>query len=139
MRDMSGTCKILGRRRAVNEDAVHAVTKSDHFFERLDVNVARTLLDGLDDDEVGQLDDGRFLGRSGKLIDVHLLDDFLDRLQPIRLIRRLLFGVLDDVFHRPGLGPFDLVQLVRDGPLRGDHRHNLKLGDPLDVVDGENV
>ncbi len=51
----------------------------------------------------------------------------------------LLLGILDDVFHRAGLGALDMMKLVDDRLLGGDQRHDLELGDAPDVVDGEDV
>jgi hypothetical protein len=48
------------------------------FLKRLDVNVAGAVFDGLDDDEVGQLDDRRFLAGGGELVEVDFFDRLLD-------------------------------------------------------------
>ena len=67
---------LLGRRRGVHQHAVNAVAQAQAFFKRLDVNVAGAVFDGLDEDEVGQLDDRRFFAGGGELVEV----DFFDRL-----------------------------------------------------------
>ena len=70
---------LLGRRRGVHQRAVNAVTQPHGFLERFQVHVAGAVFDGLDDDEIGQLDDGRFFAGSGQLVEVDLVDAFPDR------------------------------------------------------------
>ena len=48
---------LLGRRRRVHQHAVDAVAQPQRLLERLDVDVAGAVFDGLDQDEVGQFDD----------------------------------------------------------------------------------
>ena len=131
--------QIFRRRRAVHQNPVHPVAQAHHLLERLDVNVAGALLDRLHDDEVGQLDHGRLLGRGGKLVEAHILDHFLDRLQPVGVVRRLFLGVLDDVLHGAGLAAVDQMQLVRDRALGGDHGDDVHLGQAPDFIEGEDI
>ena len=67
------------RRHDVVEDAVHAVPDAEFLFVRLDVNVARALLDGRHQHDVHELDDRRFaalpLQRLGADL-LHVLEDF---------------------------------------------------------------
>src|ERR1019366_4580112 len=75
-----GQCELhlLGRRRGVNQHAVNAVAQTHHLFKRFQVDVTRPVFDGLQNDEVGQLYDRRFLAGGGELVEVHFLDGFLD-------------------------------------------------------------
>src|SRR5467141_4121708 len=63
---------ILGRRSFVEERAVNPVAQADHFLKGLEVDVAGAVLDRLDQDEVGELNYGRFLGRGGQFVEVDL-------------------------------------------------------------------
>ena len=60
-REMIALCKQaqLRRHRDLVQDAVDAVADAQVVFERLDVNVRRALGDGLADDLVDELHDGR--------------------------------------------------------------------------------
>ena len=108
------------------------------------MNVACAVFDRLHDDEVGELDDGRFLRRGGQLVEVHILGHFAGDLQTVGLgvgvgfFLRLALGMLDDVLHRAA-APIQIVELVENGLLRGDHRHDFQLGAALDVVEGQHV
>src|SRR5436190_19129486 len=134
-----GDLEILGRRRAIHEHTVNAVTEAHHFVEWLDVHVARSVFDGLEDNKIGQLDDGRLLGGSVELVNVYFLDDFLDGFETIGVFGGLLFGILDDVLHRARFGTLDLMKFFGNGALGSNQRNDLKLGDAPDVVDSEDV
>ena len=130
----------FGRRSGVGQHAVDAVTKAQLSFERLDVDVARAVFDGLDENQVGQLDDGSFLAGSGELVEVDFLDGFLRELDVvIRNLVFLLVALLDDVLHRSALGGIEVVELVDDRFIGSDQRSDFKAGDAADVVDGEHV
>src|SRR6185437_12669915 len=61
----------LARRRVLAiEHAVNAIPDAELFFERLDMYVARALLDGLRDHRVHQPDDWRFAGHVAKMLKV---------------------------------------------------------------------
>ena len=133
---------LLGRRRGVHQHAVNAVAQAHAFLERLQVNVAGAVLDGLDDDEIGEFDDRRFSAGGGELVKVDFFDPFLDGFDGVGFSVgfALLLGVLNDVFHRTAaLGGINGVQLVNDGFLGRDERGHFEFGDALDVVEGENV
>src|SRR5262249_26931385 len=82
--------KNLGRRHLVDQNAVDAVAEANHALEWFDVNITGPVLDRLDQDEVGELDDRCFLGGSGKLVEIDLFDRLLDRFES--------FGVDGGVF-----------------------------------------
>ncbi len=132
---------LLGGRRGVHQRAVNAVTEPHAFLERFEVHVAGAVFDGLDDDEIGQLDDGRFFAGSGQLVEVDLVNAFPDRFDGIgiRLGFALFFGVLNDVFHGTAFGGVNGVELVQDGLFGGDERDDFQVGQALDVVEGEDV
>ena len=109
-REVNGTCKFFGGGvRSSNAPSI-AVAQTHHPFERLDVNIARSILDRLNDDQIGQLDDGRFLGSDGKTIEVNFLLHFLDRFDivRVRLVLGLFLRIEDDLLHRPGLAAFEI-------------------------------
>ena len=54
---------MLGRRRHFVERAVHAVADLEFVFERFEMNVARAVLHRLEEDQVHEADDGRFVGQ----------------------------------------------------------------------------
>ena len=136
-----GDLQVLRRRGFVDQHTIDAVAQAHHFFERLDVDVAGALLDRLDEDQVGQFDDGAFFDRDGQSVEVDLLDGFLDRFQGVgaRVVFGLFGGVLDDVLHRAGFAGFEVMQLVDDGFFGRDHRRDFHLGDAPHVVDGEHI
>ena len=76
---------LLGRRRGVHQHAVDAVAQAQHLFERLDMNVAGAVLDRLDQNQVGQLDDRRFFAGGGELVEVDLLDRLPGDLDIVRI------------------------------------------------------
>ena len=80
-----GQLHLLGRRRGVHQHAVNAVAQAHHLLERLQVHVAGAVFDGLDEDQVGQLDDRRLLAGGGQLVEVDLLDGFLDDFEVVGL------------------------------------------------------
>src|SRR6266498_17960 len=136
-----GDLQILRRRHLVHQRAIDAVAQADHFLEGLDVNVAGAFLDGLDEDEVGQLDDRRLFGGGGQLVEVDLLGDFLDRLQSVGFggDLGLLGGIVDDLLHAARFAGVEVVQLVEDGFLGSDHGRDVHFADAPDVVDGQHV
>ena len=137
-----GHLHVLGRRRHVHQRTVNAIAQADGLLEGLDVDIARAVFDGLHDDKIGQLNDGRLFRRGGQLVEIYFLRHFARNLQRV-LVRfflrpRLALGILDDVFHRVADG-VQVVQLVEDGPFRGDHRHHVQPGEPFHVVERQDV
>ncbi len=61
------------RGHLLDEDAVDAVTNAELLLVRLDVNIARALLDRVEQDHVHEPDDGRVLARFFELEGVHVL------------------------------------------------------------------
>ena len=126
---------LLELRRRVHdlvEDAVDAVPHAIFAFVGLDVNVRRTALDRIRQDDVHEPDDGRFLA---------LVDESFE-------VDRLLLGLLDDL--EGGVGRVhdrhllhDLFQLegVRRPVVLVDGERERVLGrhDGLDVVPGHEL
>src|SRR6266567_461244 len=136
-----GDLQALRRRRFVDQHAIDAVAQAHHFFERLHMDVTGALLDRLDEDQIGQFDDGAFFDRKGQFVEVDLLDGFLDGFQGVGapVVFGLFGGVLDDVLHRAGLAGVEVVQLVDDGFFGRDQRRDFHLGDAPHVIDGEHI
>ena len=93
--------QLLGRRGGVYQHAVNAITQAHCSFEWLQMHVAGTVFNGLNDDEVGEFDDGRFFAGGSELVEVHILAGFLDGFHGVGVHAgfKLLFGILDDVFY----------------------------------------
>ncbi len=98
-REASASCICLGGGRGVQQHAVHAVAQSHHFFKRLEVNITGPVFDGLDNDQVGEFDDRGFLTGGRQLVEVHILNGFLDGLDRVRVLIPLVLRILDDVLH----------------------------------------
>ena len=58
------------RRVLIHQHAVDAVANAEFFFERLDVNIAGALFDGLRDHRVHQADDGRLARHVAKVFQI---------------------------------------------------------------------
>ena len=58
-----GQGQLLGRRRHLVEGAVHAIADLELSLERLEVNVAGAVLDGLEQDQVDEPDDRGLVGQ----------------------------------------------------------------------------
>ena len=121
-REMIADWRCLGGRHLV-QDAVDAVFDLELGLERLDVNVAGTLLDGVGDDHVDQVDQRRlarhllevvqvdFLVAAGLALDLlHALDHALDR---------------ESVVFLQVMGE---VAFARDGESHGPARQEFELG-----------
>ena len=136
-----GQLHLLGRRGRVHQDAIDAVAQPQRLLKRLDVDVAGAVFDGLNQDEVGQLDDRGFLAGGRQLVEIDLFDRVPGNLHAVgvRLRIALLLRVLDDVLHAAALGGVDVVELVEDGFFRGDQGRDLQPGDAPDVVNGQHV
>ena len=137
MRLMIASRSFIGGVITGLQDAVNSKPHADFLFVRLDVNVAGAALDRVGQDQVHQLDDGRFLGRAFQLGEVHLLF-FGGEFQ----VRVLLAG---EVLHHLGEFFFALRLAVElrdglgDGRLGGHHRLHVEAGHELDVVHREDV
>ncbi len=118
-REANASCICLGGGVAVQQHAVHAITQAHHFFKRLKVNVTGPIFDGLNDDQVGELDDRSFLTGGSQLVEVHILDGFFDSLDRVCVFIPLFLRILDDVLHR-GFGGVQSDELVGNGFFRGD-------------------
>jgi hypothetical protein len=69
-REMMAAFQLARRRLLVEQHAVHAEAHAKLFLERLDVDVAGAVLDGLPDHGVDQPDDGRLAGHVAQMLEV---------------------------------------------------------------------
>jgi hypothetical protein len=109
------------------------------FFEGFDVDVAGAVFDGLDQDQVGEFDDGGFFAGGGELVEVDFFEDFLGDFELVGVVGVLFLGVEDDVFHAGAFGGVECGKFVEDGFFGGDERGDFELGDAADVVNGQDV
>src|SRR5580700_6172147 len=65
-----GAFELARRRFLVEEHAVHAEAHPELFLERLDVDVAGAVFDGLRDHGIDQPDDGRFRGHVAQMFEI---------------------------------------------------------------------
>src|SRR5205823_1190635 len=116
--------------------AINPVAQADHFFKRLDVDVACAVFNRLNQDEVGEFDHGSFLDGRGQLVEVDFLDLLFDGLQVVSVgIHFGLFGgVLDDVLHAAGFAGLQVLQLFDDRLFRGDQGGHIHASDAADIV-----
>lgn len=103
------------------------------------MDVARPILDRLHNDGVGELDHRGFLaGRRGRVL-IQAVDLVLDDLGVfLGLLLGLLLGLGHDFLQAGALG-FEIVELVDDRLLGGDHRNDLKPRQALDVIQRQHV
>src|SRR5439155_1385891 len=118
-----GDLKILRRRSLIDQDTVDTVAEANDIFERLHVNIACPVLDRLHQDQIGKLDNGRFLDGGGELVKIDFLDYFFDRFEILGLLVQLclLGSIHDDVFHAAGFAGLQVVKLIHDRLLGGNH------------------
>ena len=124
------------RRHHVLQNAVNAEPRAKFFFVRLDVNVARTPLHRVGQNQVHQLNDRRFFGRLLQRGQIHF-----------RFVRGNFQGgfIAGQVLHH--LVEFadalyiavEFVDRFADGRFRRHHRLHVEAGHELDVVHGEDV
>ena len=69
-REMMAAFSSRGGGSWLKEHAVHAVADAKFFLERLDVNVAGALFDGLGDHGVHQADDGRLARHVAQVLEI---------------------------------------------------------------------
>ncbi len=119
------------RRHLVDEHAVDAVADAELLLVGLAVDVARALLDGVEQDHVDEPNNGRILAR---LLELHQVELFALRAE------------LDLFFVEAGHHLFVRgAVLVKafdgrlDGRFGGDDRLDVEAGQKLDVVDGVEV
>jgi len=128
-----------GRSHDIVKHAVDPEPDPEVFFVWLDVDIGGRALDGVGDEQVHQLDDGRFLAGALKLVHIHLFLFFLDL--EVEFVLLLLDGEL--VIHLLQLDGVRraVVFLDRpgDGALRCDHRLDIEARHELDVIHGEHV
>ena len=65
-----GGLQLARRRLLVEQHAIHAEADAELFLERLDVDVAGALLDGVGDHGVHQADDRRFAGHVAQVFEI---------------------------------------------------------------------
>ncbi len=118
------------------QDAVHAEAHAVFLLVGLDVNVAGGALHRVGEDQVHQLDDGRFLGgplqfAGGKRVFIACLQ--LDVGIALADVRHHLFQVF---LVGVAVG---LVDALKNRRFRSHHRLDVEAGHELDVVHGEHV
>ena len=135
---------MLGRRRHFVERAVHAVADAEFRFKRLEMDVARAVLNGLLQDEVDELHDGRLVGQVFQPLDVlggfvHFARDVRVRAQflenfgkiaagfalAVKPVNRLpdFGGVGHDDLHVAFDGEMDFVRVLRIERVGQRHLH----------------
>jgi len=136
-----GQLHLFGRRGGVHQYPVNPVAQPQRFVERLDMHVAGAVLHRLDQDEVGQLDDGRLFGGGSQFVQVDLLDRLPGHLHVVRVLvgNGLFLRVLDDVLDAAAPDGVNLGQLVLDRLFRGDQHGHFHPGDVAHVVAGQDV
>ena len=72
MREVMASRSFSGGVMIVLQHAVDAEPHAEFLLVRLDVNVAGAALDGVRQDQVYELDDGRFVGRLLQVAEIHL-------------------------------------------------------------------
>src|SRR4051812_19875303 len=127
-----GRLQLHGRLHRLEEHAVHAVADAEVLLVGLDVDVGGALLDGVEEDEVHELDDRRV---GGALLEV---DDVLVVVVVVDL-DLALFEPLHHLVVRGGLVGVVALQGLLDGLLGGDNDFDVVAGEELDVVDGVDV
>ena len=115
------------RRHLLDEHAVDAVAHAELLLVRLDVDVARALLDGVEEDHVDEADDGRVLARLLELeeVDVVVVAGELDL---------LLVEARHHLVVR-GAGVVILLDRAVDCRLARDDGLDVVAGQELEVVD----
>src|SRR3954465_3983087 len=107
------------------------------------MNIAGAVLNSLNQNEVGKLNDRCFFTGSCELVEIDFFERFARDLDliivPRLLVSLLLLGILDDVLHATAFGGVGVVELVNNRLFGGDHRRNVETGNAANVVNGEDV
>ena len=64
----NGFLEVLGKMEAIPQNAVHPESNTELLFLGIQMNIGGTFHDGLGENHVGHLDDGRFLGQSLQIL-----------------------------------------------------------------------
>ena len=117
--------------------AVDSVTKLERILKRLDVNVRRFFFDRLRQNQINDLDDRRVFAVVGQPVEIDIFA--LVRLNFDRFGRLRRF--LGDFLHRLAdvAGAVHAAERFVDRALGRDHRNDLELDAPFQVVDREHV
>ena len=130
---MMAFLQLHGRLHHLVEHAVDAEADAELLLVGLDVDVGGPLLDGVEQDQVHQLDDRRLGGAVLEVDGVEVVVAALDE-------RHL--GVVEAHHDLVEVGPLlgvEAIEGLADGLLRGHHHVDVVAGEELDVVDGEDV
>ncbi len=125
-----GRVHLVGDLPHVEEHAVDPVADLGVFFLGLDMNVAGALAEGVGQQEIDILDDGRFAGGFFEVAEIllELLDDF----DLVQIVHHVIHIVVE-----PGV--VELVGDRLDVGVGADHDADLQVGLSLDVVKGEDI
>src|SRR6266478_1850496 len=119
------------------ELAVNAEPHAHLQFVGLDVNIARSALDGVRQDQVDQLDDGSFLSRFLQRRSIQLRF-FGGQLELVVFINEVLHQIAD-LFLVVGRSAVEAYDRVADCRFGGHHWLDVETRHELDVVHGEDV
>ena len=100
------------------------------------MNVAGAALDGVGEDQIAELDDGRFFGSLFQAGQIHF-GLFAGEFEGFFVAGKVFHDLVEflDAFHRA----VELVDGFADGGFGGDHRLDVEAGHELNVVHGEDV
>ncbi len=132
-----GKLQRLWRRLGQNQFTIDAVAELQGVLEWLDVNVGGLFLHGLDENEIDDLDDRRVLAVGGKPIQIDFLV-FSGMNFDLACLHRFLCDFLQHLAH-VGAGSVDAAQCIVHRVFGRDHRHDLELHSPLEIVHCEHV
>ena len=131
-----GVLQLERRRHDALQHAVNTEAHAEFFFVGLDVNVAGAALHRIGQDQVDQLDDGRFVGRSFQIGQLHLFFFGLQFDVGFVHLRHRLHDLLEVFLLGGAVG---LLDAFENRAFRGHHRLNVEAGHELDIVHGEDV
>ena len=136
MRLVIASFNFIGRRHDVLQNAVNAEANAVFLFVRLHVNVARAPFHGVGQNQVDELDDGRFLGGLLQGREVHL--GFFGRKLQRGFFARQVLHYLVELFDALDVA-VELVDCFADGGFRRHYRLDVEAGHELDIVHREDV
>src|SRR6266436_4056005 len=119
------------------QDAVDSEADAHVFLVRFDVNVARTALDRVGQNQVHQLDDGGFLGGALQIGEI-CLRFFRGQFKVSPIFGAEVLHHLFELFTTLGFA-VELRDGLGNGRFRGDHRLHVKARHELDIVHGKDV